>query len=76
MDAVGAVVERIGGPVRVEALEIDPPGPGEVLVRILASGVCHPDHWAIENGNWGAPFPMLLGHEGAGVIEAVGPDTE
>lgn len=76
MDAVGAVVERVGGPVRVEALEIDPPGPGEVLVRILASGVCHSDHWAIENGNWGAPFPMLLGHEGAGVIEAVGPDTE
>jgi S-(hydroxymethyl)mycothiol dehydrogenase len=76
MEAIGAVVERAGGPVRVEALDIDPPGAGEVLVRILASGVCHSDHWAIENGNWGAPFPMLLGHEGAGVIEALGPGTD
>ena len=51
---------------------IDDSGPGEVLVRVVASGVCHSDLWAIENGNWGAPFPMLLGHEGAGIVEAVG----
>jgi S-(hydroxymethyl)mycothiol dehydrogenase len=76
MEAIGAVVERVGGPVRVEPLDLDPPGPGEVLVRILASGVCHSDHWAIANGNWGAPFPMLLGHEGAGVVEALGPGTD
>ena len=72
-EARGAVVEAVGGRIRIEPLLIDPPGPGEVLVRIVASGVCHSDHWAIANGNWGAPFPMLLGHEGAGVVVEVGP---
>ena len=67
-EAIGAVVDVVGAEVRLEDLAIDPPGPGEVLVRLAASGVCHTDLWAIENGNWGAPFPMLLGHEGAGVI--------
>jgi len=76
MEALGAIVERPGGPVRVEPIEVDAPGAGEVLVRVHASGVCHSDHWAIANGNWGAPFPMLLGHEGAGVVEAVGRDTD
>jgi S-(hydroxymethyl)mycothiol dehydrogenase len=71
-EAVGAVVDTLGGEVAVERLELDPPGPGEVVVRIAASGVCHSDLWAIDNGNWGAPFPMLLGHEGAGVVEEVG----
>src|SRR5713226_2430410 len=48
------------------------PGAGEVMVRIVASGVCHSDLWARDNGNWGAPFPILLGHEGAGLIEEIG----
>jgi S-(hydroxymethyl)mycothiol dehydrogenase len=74
--ATGAVVGRIGGGVEIEEVEIDPPEAGEVLVRIAASGVCHSDLWARENGNWGAPFPMLLGHEGAGTVEAVGPGVE
>lgn len=72
LEAVGAVVDAMGGPVRLEPLAIDPPGPNEVLVRIAASGVCHSDLWARDHGNWGAPFPMLLGHEGAGIVEAVG----
>jgi Zn-dependent alcohol dehydrogenase len=71
-EAVGAVVDALGGDVRVEPLEVDEPGSGEVLVRIVASGVCHSDLWARDHGNWGAPFPMLLGHEGAGVVEEVG----
>jgi S-(hydroxymethyl)mycothiol dehydrogenase len=76
IDAKGAVVDERNAAVRIEALELDPPGAGEVLVRIAASGVCHSDLWAIENGNWGAPFPMLLGHEGAGVVEEVGDGVE
>lgn len=71
-EATGAVVDAIGGEVRIEELAIDAPGAGEVLVRLAASGVCHSDLWAIDNGNWGAPFPMLLGHEGAGIVEEVG----
>ena len=74
--ATGAVVDRIGADVEIEELVIDPPAAGEVLVRIAASGVCHSDLWARDNGNWGAPFPMLLGHEGAGTVEAVGPGVD
>ena len=73
---VGAVVDAAGDGVRIEELEIDPPGAGEVLVRLVASGVCHSDLWAIDHGNWGAPFPMLLGHEGAGIVEEVGAEVE
>ena len=76
LEAIGAVVEAVGAGVRVEEIEIDPPSAGEVLVRLVASGVCHSDLWAIDNGNWGAPFPMLLGHEGAGIVEEVGDGVE
>lgn len=72
-EAVGAVVTAPGEAPHVESILIDPPGPGEVLVRIVASGVCHSDQWALQHGNWGSPFPMLLGHEGAGLIDEVGP---
>jgi S-(hydroxymethyl)mycothiol dehydrogenase len=72
-EGFGAVVERANAAIHVEPIVIDDPAPGEVLVRIAASGVCHSDVWAIEHGNWEAPWPMLLGHEGAGVVEAVGP---
>ena len=74
-DARGVVVGGRGAPARIEPITLDEPGPGEVLVRIVANGVCHSDLWAIQNGNWGSPFPMLLGHEGAGVVETVGPDV-
>ena len=75
-EALGAIVDELGGAIRVEPIEVDPPGPGEVLVRIAASGVCHSDLWAMHNGNWGAPFPILLGHEGAGFVEELGTDVE
>jgi len=71
-DARGVVIAAPGAPARIEPIVVDPPGPAEVLVRIVADGVCHSDLWAIEHGNWGAPFPMLLGHEAAGIVEEVG----
>ena len=74
-DGLGAVVEHAGAPITVEPIVLDEPGPGEVLVRVAASGICHSDVWAIEHGNWGAPWPMLLGHEGAGVVGAIGDDV-
>jgi S-(hydroxymethyl)mycothiol dehydrogenase len=64
------VVWEAAGPVLPEPILVDEPGPGEVLVRIEASGVCHTD-LHVKDGKIGAP-PMLLGHEGAGVVEAVG----
>lgn len=72
IEGLGAVVGAAGDPVTIEPILIEAPGPGEVRVRLAASGVCHSDHWAIRHGNWGAPFPMLLGHEGAGTVEDVG----
>jgi S-(hydroxymethyl)mycothiol dehydrogenase len=71
-EARGVVVTGLGAPARIEPFHVDDPGPGEVLVRIVANGVCHSDLWAIQHGNWGSPFPMLLGHEGAGVVEMLG----
>ena len=59
-------------PLTVETLELDPPGPGEVLVRIKAAGLCHSD-LSVINGNRPRPMPMALGHEAAGIVEEVGP---
>ena len=69
-----AVLEQTGGSLTVCALDLAPPGPGEVLVRLHASGVCHSDYNAID-GTAETRCPAVLGHEGAGVVETVGPDV-
>ncbi len=58
-------------PLAVEELELDPPGPGEVLVRVKAAGLCHSD-LSVINGARPRPLPMALGHEAAGIVEALG----
>lgn len=67
-----AVLHRPGQPLSVEEVELDGPKAGEVLVRVAAAGVCHSDvhlaDGALGEGRW----PMVLGHEGAGVVEAIG----
>jgi Zn-dependent alcohol dehydrogenase len=69
------VLRQPGRPVGVETVLLDPPRRGEVLVRVAAAGVCHSDlhlaDGALGLGRW----PMVLGHEGAGVVEAVGEDV-
>ncbi|MGH9086211.1 MAG: alcohol dehydrogenase catalytic domain-containing protein, partial [Acidimicrobiales bacterium] len=52
-------------------IEIAPPGPGEAKVKIVASGVCHSD-LSVQNGTIPLPPPLVLGHEGAGIVEEVG----
>ena len=59
-------------PLSIETLTLDDPGPGEVLVAIKAAGLCHSD-LSVINGDRPRPLPMALGHEAAGVIEALGP---
>jgi S-(hydroxymethyl)glutathione dehydrogenase/alcohol dehydrogenase len=66
-----AVLERPGVPTRIETLVLDPPGPGEVRIRMAAAGVCHSD-LHVRDGEWEREGPIALGHEGAGVIEALG----
>lgn len=79
MKIKAAVLHSIGSPapyaqskpLRIEEVELDPPGEGEVLVRIRAAGLCHSDLSTI-NGNRPRPTPMVLGHEAAGVVEECG----
>nr|WP_304608854.1 alcohol dehydrogenase catalytic domain-containing protein [Glycomyces amatae] len=59
-------------PITIGPLELDPPGPGELLVRIEAAGVCHSD-LSVVDGSRIRPVPMLLGHEAAGIVEEAGP---
>jgi Zn-dependent alcohol dehydrogenase len=67
-----AVLPAVGGRLEIADLELDEPHAGEALVRIYASGVCHSDYNAID-GTATTPCPAVLGHEGAGIVESVGP---
>ncbi len=77
-----AVLDRMGvqppyaksKPLRIAELELDPPGRGEVLVRVAAAGLCHSD-LSVINGDRPRPMPMALGHESAGVVEVLGEDV-
>jgi S-(hydroxymethyl)mycothiol dehydrogenase len=73
MHQVQAVVARAKGePVGIETINVPDPGPGEALVQVQACGVCHTDlHY--REGGINDDFPFLLGHEAAGVVEAIGP---
>lgn len=70
---VAAVVRTRGGPPEVTEVEVAPPGPGEVRVRIAASGICGSDLHVLDGSSPVANPPLVLGHEGAGVVDAVGP---
>jgi len=67
----GAIVRSVGAPVEVVTITVPDPGPGEVVVKVAACGVCHTDlHY--REGGINDEFPFLLGHEAAGVVESVG----
>ena len=70
-----AVLEEFGQPLVVQELELAEPGPGEVLVRLRACGVCHTDMYTASGVDPSGDAPTVLGHEGAGVVERCGPDV-
>ncbi|NQV22172.1 MAG: alcohol dehydrogenase catalytic domain-containing protein [Rhodospirillales bacterium] len=78
-----AVLERMGAdapyvssvPLVVQEVDLAPPGPGEVLIKIAAAGLCHSDLSVID-GNRPRPTPMVLGHEASGVVEDIGPNVD
>jgi S-(hydroxymethyl)glutathione dehydrogenase/alcohol dehydrogenase len=70
-----AVLHEAGTPLSVEEVELDGPRAGEVLVRVAAAGVCHSDLHLAEGHLGEGRWPMVLGHEGAGVVEQVGPEV-
>jgi S-(hydroxymethyl)glutathione dehydrogenase/alcohol dehydrogenase len=72
MKTRAAVVVEAGKPIEIEELELDKPQAGEVLIRYTHAGLCHSDVH-VAHGDLEARLPMVLGHEGAGIIEEVGP---
>jgi S-(hydroxymethyl)glutathione dehydrogenase/alcohol dehydrogenase len=76
MDVRAAVLHEGGAPLSVETVTLDPPGPGEVLVRVAAAGVCHSDVRLADGDLGDGRWPTILGHEGAGIVEAVGPGVD
>jgi S-(hydroxymethyl)glutathione dehydrogenase / alcohol dehydrogenase len=75
MKTRAAVFHAVGRPLTVEEIELDEPGPHDVVVRMVAVGLCGTDLHQIK-GDWQRPTPMVLGHEGSGVVAAVGTDVE
>src|SRR5690625_933199 len=73
MDIKAAVTHAQAGDFVLESVALAEPQAGEVLVRVVATGVCHTDEVARELGL--SPFPVVLGHEGSGVIEKLGPNV-
>src|SRR5688572_30659174 len=71
-----AVLERFGEPLEVQELELEEPRAGEVLVRLVACGVCHTDLYTASGADPSGYAPAVLGHEGAGVVERVGEGVE
>ena len=66
---------RLSRPITVSEITLDPPGPSEVLLRIEAAGVCHSD-LSVVDGSRPRALPLVLGHEAAGIVEAIGAEVE
>lgn len=69
-----AVLRAVRTPLTIETVELDGPRPEEVRIRIAATGLCHSDYHIV-SGDLGSAFPIVLGHEASGIIEAVGSDV-
>jgi S-(hydroxymethyl)glutathione dehydrogenase/alcohol dehydrogenase len=73
MKVKDAVALTPGKPLTVEEVDLEGPKPGEVLVELKASGVCHTDAYTLSGLDSEGKFPAILGHEGAGIVREVGP---
>ena len=72
MKSRAAVAFAAGEPLRIVEIDVEPPRRGEVLVRVVASGVCHTDAFTLSGDDPEGIFPSVLGHEGGGIVEAIG----
>src|SRR5213083_103979 len=70
-----AILEEFGSPLQVQEVDLAEPRAGEVLVRLAACGVCHTDLYTASGADPSGYAPTVLGHEGAGVVEKIGPDV-
>jgi len=72
MDVRAAVAFKAGDPLSIETVQLDGPRDGEVLVEIMATGICHTDAFTLSGDDPEGLFPAILGHEGAGIVREVG----
>ena len=73
MKARAAIAWEAGKPLEIDTVDVAAPKDGEVLVRIVATGVCHTDAFTLSGEDPEGLFPAILGHEGGGIVEDVGP---
>lgn len=76
MDVRAAVAFEAGKPLSIETVQLDGPKPGEVLIEVKATGICHTDKYTLSGADPEGLFPSILGHEGAGVVVEVGPGVK
>ena len=76
MKSVAAVAWKAASNLEIQEVDVEGPKKGEVLVRIVASGVCHTDAYTLSGKDPEGIFPSILGHEGAGIVEEVGPEVK
>lgn len=72
MKIKAAVAWEAGKPLSIETIDLEPPKKGEVLVKMIATGVCHTDAYTLSGKDPEGIFPSILGHEGGGIVEAIG----
>ncbi|MEM9405524.1 MAG: alcohol dehydrogenase catalytic domain-containing protein, partial [Acidobacteriota bacterium] len=73
MKSRAAVAHEAGKPLEIEEVQVEGPKAGEVLLRVVATGVCHTDAYTLSGADPEGLFPAILGHEGGAVVEEVGP---
>src|SRR5438046_7983143 len=73
MDVRAAVAHKAGVPLTIETVQLAGPKPGEVMIEIKATGICHTDEFTRSGADPEGLFPAILGHEGAGIVVEVGP---
>src|SRR5438132_14091554 len=73
MKSKAAFFEGMGKPLVFDEIEVDRPKQGEVLVRLEATGLCHTEVWYMSSGDTRTLAPAVLGHEGGGIVQEVGP---
>ena len=76
MKTRAAVCHQAGQPLVIETVDLDGPRAGEVLIEIKATGVCHTDEFTRSGGDPEGLFPVIFGHEGAGIVVDVGPGVK
>jgi len=75
MKTRAAVAHKAGAPLTIETVDLAGPKAGEVLMEIKATGICHTDEFTLSGADPEGLFPVILGHEGAGIVVDVGPNA-